>query len=95
MILGLRRSGDYLQLHPCIPNDWPEFEISYRFGSSIYHIHVKNRGDAGQESNQIIMDDEVLTEASIPLLDDEKTHEIVITLSSRENIAMDNQPADE
>jgi len=40
MILGLRRSGDYRQRHPCIPNDWLEFEISYRFGSSIYHIHV-------------------------------------------------------
>jgi cyclic beta-1,2-glucan synthetase len=41
-ILGLQRKGNHLTIKPCIPKDWREYTIHYRFGSTIYHIHVGN-----------------------------------------------------
>ena len=80
MILGLQRTGDHLQVTPNIPKDWTHYQITYRFGSSIYHIQVKQQnGTAGE--NQISMDGKALKDGLIPLNDDKKTHEIVVTVS--------------
>lgn len=39
-LLGIRREGDRLSLAPCLPHDWPSFELSYRFGRSLYEFVV-------------------------------------------------------
>ena len=31
-----------MSFNPCIPKDWEEFELKYKFGESIYNIKVKN-----------------------------------------------------
>ena len=82
MILGLQRTGDRLHINPCIPADWTEFQINYRFGKSLYHILVKNEQQKKSEIAQITMDDKPLTEGFIPLSDDGKTHEILITVAA-------------
>src|SRR5262249_17467961 len=41
-ILGLRRTGGVLTIDPCIPPQWPGFEVAYRFGSTTYRIIVEN-----------------------------------------------------
>lgn len=41
-ILGLHIENQKLKLQPCIPNDWKEYTIKYKYGSSIYHIHITN-----------------------------------------------------
>jgi cyclic beta-1,2-glucan synthetase len=82
MILGLQRTGDRLHVNPCIPNGWPEYQINYRFGKSLYHILVKNQGNQKREKNQITMDGQELTDGFIPLSEDGKTHEILISISA-------------
>ena len=82
MILGLQRTGDHLHVNPSIPKDWPHFQINYRFGSSVYHIQVKQQQDGKQEKNQITMDGKVLKDGWIPLRDDEQVYEIVVTIST-------------
>ncbi|WP_145477570.1 glycoside hydrolase family 94 protein [Stenotrophomonas rhizophila] len=39
-LLGIRRQGDQLSLEPCLPDEWPSFELSYRFGRSRYEFVV-------------------------------------------------------
>ncbi len=39
-ILGIRREGDMLTIKPCIPKDWPGFEVRVRLGESDYDIRV-------------------------------------------------------
>ena len=29
-------------LEPCIPKEWKEYEIHFRYGESIYHIKIQN-----------------------------------------------------
>ena len=41
-LLGLRIEKQKLKIQPCIPNDWKEYTIKYKYGNSIYHIHVNN-----------------------------------------------------
>jgi cyclic beta-1,2-glucan synthetase len=53
-ILGFRLQGDRLMLDPCIPKNWPEFTITFRYHGAIYDIQVENplhvcRGVASME----------------------------------------------
>ena len=41
-ILGLNIENGYLSIRPCIPNDWKEYSIKYKYKNSIYNINVKN-----------------------------------------------------
>ncbi|MFG1375731.1 GH36-type glycosyl hydrolase domain-containing protein [Xanthobacter autotrophicus] len=41
-ILGLRKDGNQLCLDPCIPKDWPGFELTIRHGEGRYRIVVEN-----------------------------------------------------
>ena len=42
-ILGLQIEKGVLKLKPCIPNDWKQYEIKYKYGDSIYNIKVINK----------------------------------------------------
>lgn len=41
-ILGLNIMNGLLKIKPCIPGKWNEYNIRYRYKTSIYHIKVKN-----------------------------------------------------
>ena len=41
-LLGLRIEKQKLSIKPCIPNDWKEYKIKYKYGNSIYNINVTN-----------------------------------------------------
>lgn len=77
-ILGLKRKGQQLQLTPCIPDNWPGFEVNYRFGNTFYHIRVNNEHKNG--SIQYTLDGVLLQEQFIPLQDDGGVHEVVIDI---------------
>ena len=80
MLLGLQRTGEQLRIKPHIPKDWPEYQINYRFGKTLYHIRVKNQSDKKDGEDKVTMDGKVLSDGVIPLLDDGQVHEVVINL---------------
>ncbi len=41
-MLGFDLQGTTLAIDPCIPRGWREFEITYRYGGSVYQIKVDN-----------------------------------------------------
>lgn len=41
-ILGLKIKKGMLTVNPCIPKDWKEYSIRFRFGESLYKIRVIN-----------------------------------------------------
>ena len=41
-LLGLKIEKEVLMLEPCIPKEWKEYEIHFRYGESIYHIKIQN-----------------------------------------------------
>ncbi|HTV71754.1 MAG TPA: glucoamylase family protein [Rhizobiaceae bacterium] len=44
-ILGIRKLGDRLTVAPCLPPDWPGFEVALRLGEASYRIKVIRSAD--------------------------------------------------
>ena len=82
-ILGVRQQGEFLFLAPCIPSEWPGFEVDFRFRSARYEIVVMNHAGAGHRVSHAELDGESvsLRPVRIPLVDDGRTHQVRVTLS--------------
>ena len=66
-ILGLKIKKGILKIEPCIPKDWKEYAIRYKWQNSVYNINVRNENgknigvekiflDGKQVKNEIILD---------------------------------------
>ena len=79
-ILGFQVRGARLQMNPCIPRVWREFEIIYRRGATVYRIKVENPQGVCSGIMQVRLDGETLADHAIPLVDDAKPHHVNIIL---------------
>jgi cyclic beta-1,2-glucan synthetase len=80
-ILGFRKRGAELRIDPCIPRAWKGYQIVYRHGSARYRITVENPRSVCRGVVDLRLDASVLPpEASIPLVDDGRTHEVRVIL---------------
>ena len=55
-ILGLNIYHNIMSFNPCIPKNWEEFEIKYKFGESIYNIKVKNPNRKNTGVTKVLID---------------------------------------
>jgi cellobiose phosphorylase len=76
-VLGLQVRGDRLSVNPAIPDEWPGFEIVYRYRSTTYEITVRRM--AGQPT--IALDGALLIDSFVLLRDDGSTHQVTISIS--------------
>ncbi|GIK55531.1 MAG: hypothetical protein BroJett015_11940 [Chloroflexota bacterium] len=83
-ILGLRKVGQTLLIEPCIPQDWAEYKLVYRYGRAAYHIHVKNPSGVQQGVAEVWLDGQPLADLQIPLYDDGQTHRVDVLLGSHQ-----------
>ncbi len=82
-ILGFKLRGDRLRLDPRIPRFWREFEITYRRGTTTYHIKVENphslcRGVASIKLDEVMQPDDVIL-----LSNDGLTHEVRVVMGEK------------
>jgi len=83
-ILGLRRvGGDALTVAPCIPESWPGYELTYRYGKTAYKISVENPDGVNRGVKQVELDGEVLPGDRIPLVDDGRPHTVRVLMVGR------------
>jgi cyclic beta-1,2-glucan synthetase len=82
-LLGLYRIGESLRIDPCIPKDWPGYDLTYRNGETSYRIRVENPGGVNRGVKQVTLDGEVLPGEEIPLLDDGRQHEVRVLMVGR------------
>src|SRR5437773_6831370 len=66
-LLGLRLEVNKLYFAPCLPADWNEFKIHYRYRETIYHITV-SQAEAGGKA-RVTVDGIEQQENAIPLID--------------------------
>ncbi len=76
-ILGIKIQGNNLTISPCVPSNWKEFKINYRYKSTQYSIIVKLE-NLQQES--ILIDGTKQNDFPISLVDDGNNHKIEIDL---------------
>lgn len=82
-ILGFTLRGDRLQIDPCIPRGWREYEIVYKRGSTSYRLAIENPHGLCRGIAKIEMDGEQLTGSEINLADDGKQHNVRIILEMK------------
>ena len=71
-----------LVLDPCIPHEWPGFEVVFRYRSSRYEISVENplgvcRGVLATKRDGVLTKG---NELRVPLVDDGATHRVQVVL---------------
>ena len=66
-ILGLNIVKDFLRITPCIPKEWKEYSIKYRYGSSIYNITVKNKNGKNTGVEKFIVNGEEIPDKQVKL----------------------------
>lgn len=68
-ILGLTKTGNKLTINPCIPKDWKEYTIRYKYKTSIYNIKVKNPNAKNTGVEKLFLNGKELIEKEIILQD--------------------------
>ncbi|ATW26012.1 GH36-type glycosyl hydrolase domain-containing protein [Candidatus Formimonas warabiya] len=79
-ILGLRKEGEKLFLDPCIPRDWPEYEIKYKYQQTLYQIHVRNPLGVNKGVKTMMLDGKEMKDLIIPLVNDQKDHQVQVVM---------------
>lgn len=79
-ILGFKIENNVLRINPCIPRDWKEFSMRYRFGRSIYNIKVKNLQGRNYGVSRVLLNGEVVEDKAIRLVDDGRVNEVEVEM---------------
>ena len=79
-LLGANLEGDQLRLSPRLPKSWPSYKIHYRYRQTVYHITIIGIADLPGE-NQLVLDGNVLTSKTVPLVDDRREHFVELKVS--------------
>jgi cyclic beta-1,2-glucan synthetase len=79
-ILGFHVEGAKLRIEPCIPSNWPLYEITYRYRSVTYHITVENPHQTERGVAQVTVDGKTQSDGVITLADDGRQHEVRVIM---------------
>ncbi len=79
-VLGFRLRGEWLTIDPAIPDDWPGFDLTYRYRSTVYTISVSRRPG------------ERVPPTPIHLVDDRGKHEMKVWLPAKQQLTPEAAP---
>lgn len=79
-ILGIRPDYDGLQIDPCIPSEWKEFEVVRTYRNATYRIHVQNPSAVEKGVTEIKVDGTSVPQQKVPLFNDGKEHTVVVVM---------------
>jgi len=80
-IVGFTKRGDRLTIDPCIPSAWDGFQLTYTHGQSQYHIAVRNPHHVSRGVAAVTIDGEAVLDRAVVLVDDGRSHEVVVELA--------------
>jgi len=79
-LLGLHRHGATFSVEPSIPAMWPKFSIQWTVSATRYRIVVLNPDHRCTGVRSAELDGTAVDPEAIPLLEDGKTHDVVVEL---------------
>jgi len=93
-ILGFKLRGERLQIDPCVPRWWRDFEITYRRGRTTYRIKVENPLAVSRGVATVELDGALQPEDEVPLTDDGQTHAVRVVLGEKAKRESDQEEAE-
>jgi cyclic beta-1,2-glucan synthetase len=82
-ILGFKLHGERLQIDPCVPRWWRDFEIMYRRGHTTYRIKVENPLGVSRGVATVEVDGALQPDDEFPVSDDGQTHNVRVVLGEK------------
>ena len=77
-ILGLKIKNGKLKIEPCISKKWKEYEIRYKYKTTLYNIKIKNIYEKNVGINKFLLNGEELDTKEVELVDDGRIYNIEI-----------------
>ncbi len=81
-LLGIRLNVDKLSFVPCLPADWKEFQIHYRYRETVYHITVLQSPDFTGEQT-VTVDSVLQNDNTITMVDDRRDHSVEVKIPGK------------
>src|SRR6185437_6181028 len=78
-LLGVELAIDKLRFSPCVPAEWKEFRLHYRYRDSVYHVTV-SRSNARDRDCAVWLDGVLQADNGVPLRNDGVDHEVRVLL---------------
>ncbi|MFL9484069.1 GH36-type glycosyl hydrolase domain-containing protein [Chitinophagaceae bacterium LWZ2-11] len=78
-VIGLKRKGNTLYFEPCIPAQWENLTIQYRYMETVYNITMI-QGVINSNNVKVFINGQEQADKIVILVDDKETHEIKVTL---------------
>ena len=85
-LLGLKLEADRLRFAPCLPPEWNEFTLRYRYRETSYHISVRRtevEGDEDIEAATVTVDGVAQEGYFVLLADDRQHHRVEVRVAAR------------
>jgi cellobiose phosphorylase len=80
-LLGVTREGNRLRFAPCVPPDWKNFTVEYRFEDTKYIILVKPGGP--ESAISIIVDGKRSADSFVQMVNDRDVHQVTVEVPVR------------
>ena len=68
----------FLRIEPCISKKWKEYEIRYKYKTTLYNIKIKNIYEKNVGVNKFLLNGEELDTKEVDLVDDGRIYNIEI-----------------
>ena len=76
-LLGLTLEGDRLRITPCLPKDWNNYAMQYRYRDTMYRISV-TQANAPDGRGHVKVDGVLQIDGMVHLVDDKQEHAVEI-----------------
>jgi cyclic beta-1,2-glucan synthetase len=90
-ILGFKLRGEQLQIDPCVPRWWRDFDITYRRGRTTYRIRVENPLAVSRGVASVELDGALQPDDEIALAADEQNHIVRVVMGEKPKSAPDQE----
>ena len=77
-VLGLKIEDGFLRIEPCIKKDWKEYEIQYKYKTTVYKIKVRNNNGKNTGVEKFIVNGNEIQDKKILIKDNGKIYNIEI-----------------
>ena len=79
-ILGIRPEEGGVRLDPCIPPDWPSYQVELRRGSTSYLFRIENPDGVSRGIRSVEVDGKAVAGTLVPLPEDGKQHRVRVIM---------------
>ncbi|MGQ0646361.1 MAG: glycosyl hydrolase family 65 protein, partial [Gemmatimonadaceae bacterium] len=83
-VVGLHKRGTSLTFDPCIPSQWHDLHVEYRYRDTLYDVRMLNPTGVNRGVTSVRIDGVRMADGVIPLTEGRGRVEVVIELGSSE-----------